>query len=124
RTAGARAVRIPVTHEVTLRYMREFGLELEPFRPAELDDTYYVRGRSYRASSKMAVDWPLDLTPEERRAGLSGLQERYINSVVRSLGDSGLNGQLPPGIARYDGMTWRESLMRTELSRDAIHLMT
>jgi monoamine oxidase len=123
-TAEAGAGRIPDSHEFTLHYVREFGLELEPFRPIELDDTYYVRGRSYRSSGKMAVDWPLDLTSEERKAGLSGLQEQYINSVVRSLGSSGLNAQLPAGISRYDGMTFRESLIKTGLSSDAVHLLT
>lgn len=123
-TAEAGAGRIPDTHEFTLHYVREFGLELEPFRPAGLDDTYYVRGRSYRATSKEAVDWPLELTPKERKAGLSGLQERYIDRVVRSLGHSGLNAQLPPAISRYDGMTIGEFHMDQGLSRDAVRLLT
>ncbi|MGH9665748.1 MAG: flavin monoamine oxidase family protein, partial [Bryobacteraceae bacterium] len=42
-TAEAGAARIPDTHDFTLHYIREFGLELEPFRPTGLDDTYYVR---------------------------------------------------------------------------------
>lgn len=123
-TAEAGVARIPDTHGFTLHYAREFGLELEPFRPAELDDTYFIRGRSYRVTRKTAVEWPLDLTPEERKAGLSGLQERYIDSVVRSLGHSDLNAQLPPEISRYDGMTFRESLLKAGLSRDAVHLLT
>lgn len=123
-TAEAGAGRIPDTHEFTLHYVREFGLELEPFRPAELDDTYHIHGRSYRATPKAAVPWPLDLSPEEAKAGLSGLQERYINGVVRSLGRSGLNGQLPAAISRYDGITYREFLMDQGLSRDAVRLLT
>jgi monoamine oxidase len=123
-TAEAGAGRIPGTHEFTLHYVREFGLELEPFRPTELDDTYYVHGRSYRARGKTAVQWPLDLSPEEAKAGLSGLQDRYINTVVRSLGRSGLNAQLPPAISRYDGITFREFLLNTGLSRDAVRLLT
>jgi monoamine oxidase len=123
-TAEAGAGRIPDTHEFTLHYVREFGLELEPFRPTKLDDTYYVQGRSYRATGDAAVQWPLDLSQEEAKAGLSGLQERYINSVVGSLGQSGFNAQLPSAISRYDGMTFREFLMDTGLSRDAVHLLT
>lgn len=123
-TAEAGAARIPDNHEFTLHYVREFGLELEPFRPAELDDTYYVRGRSYRATSESAMEWPPDLTPEERKAGLTGLTERYINGVVRPFGHSGLNAQLPPAILRYDGITFREFLREQGLSRDAVHLLT
>jgi monoamine oxidase len=42
-TAEAGAARIPDTHEVTLHYVREFGLELEPFRRTGLDDAYSAR---------------------------------------------------------------------------------
>jgi monoamine oxidase len=70
------------------------------------------------------VEWPLDLTPEERKAGLEGLTEQYINGMVRSLGHSGLNAQLPPTIFRYDRMSSRELLRGKGLSRDAIHLLT
>ncbi len=122
--AEAGAARIPDTHEFTLHYVRQFGLALEPFRPAGLDDTYYVRGRSYRATSKTGIEWPLDLTPEERMAGLEGLTERYINSMVRPLGQSGLNAQLPPGIFRFDGMSFRQLLAEQGLSRDAVYLLT
>ena len=55
-TAEAGAARIPDTHEFTLHYVREFGLQLESFRASGLDDTYYVRGRSFRANAKTAVD--------------------------------------------------------------------
>jgi monoamine oxidase len=123
-TAEAGAARIPDTHEFTLHYVREFGLELEPFRPAELDDTYHIHGRSYRVTPKAAVPWPLDFSPEEAKAGLSGLQERCISSVVRSLGRSGLNAQLPAALSGYDGITYREFLRDQGLSRDAIHLLT
>ncbi len=123
-TAEAGAARIPDTHEFTLHYIREFGLELEPFRPVEMDDTYHIQGRSYRATAKTAVRWPLNLSPEEAAAGLSGLQERYVDSVVRSLGRSGLNGQIPAALSRYDGITYREFLGNRGLSRDAVHLLT
>jgi monoamine oxidase len=123
-TAEAGAARIPDTHEFTLHYIRKFGLELELFRPANLDDTYYVRGRAYRSTSETSVEWPLALTPDERRAGLAALTERYIDAVVRSLGQSGLNGQLPVSLSPYDAMTFRDFLLGRGLSQDAVHLLT
>ena len=123
-TAEAGAARIPDTHEFTLHYIRQFGLELESFRPTTLDDTYYLRGRSYRATRETAVQWPLDLSPAEAKAGLSGLQERYITNVVRSLGPSGVNAQLPRAILPYDRMTFPEFLLDEGLSRDAVRLLT
>lgn len=123
-TAEAGAARIPATHNFTLHYVRELGLELEPFRPANLDDTYYLRGRAYRSTSKTSVEWPLSLTPDERRAGLAALTERYIDAVVRSLGESGLSAQVPLSLSRYDAMTFRDLLLSRGLSRDAVHLLT
>src|SRR5882724_5872308 len=37
-TAEAGAARTPDSHEFTLHYIHEFGLELEPFRVPQLDD--------------------------------------------------------------------------------------
>ena len=122
-TAEAGAARIPDTHEFTLHYVREFGLELESFRASGLVDTYYLRGRSFRANAKTAVDWPLELTPEERKAGPTGLAEQYLDATVRALGHSGLNGQLPSGIMPYDEMTLRHFLRNRGLSRDAVQLL-
>jgi monoamine oxidase len=123
-TAEAGAARIPDTHDFTLHYIRKFGLELEPFRSANLDDTYYVRGRAYRLTSETSVEWPLALTPDERRADLAALTERYIDAVVHSLEQSGLNGQLPVSLSPYDAMTFRDFLLGRGLSKDAVHLLT
>src|SRR4051794_19259136 len=123
-TAEAGAARIPDTHAFTLHYVRKFGLKLEPFRPAKLDDTYYVGGRAYRATSGTSVEWPLALTPDERQAGLAALTEQHIDAVVRSLGQSGLNGQLPVSLSRYDAMTFHDFLLGTGLSQDAVRLLT
>jgi monoamine oxidase len=75
-TAEAGAARIPDSHSYTLRYVKEFGLELEPFREPGLDDTYFLRGRRYRINKKNNVDWPLDLSAAERAIGLEGLTEQ------------------------------------------------
>ena len=123
-TAEAGAARIPDTHEFTLHYIRRVWTRTRVFSPDKLDDTYYLRGRSYRATRETAVQWPLDLSPEEAKAGLSGLQERYITSVVRSLGRSGLNGQLPRGDSSLRRNDVREFLLDKGLSRDAVHLLT
>jgi monoamine oxidase len=70
------------------------------------------------------VEWPLALTAEERKAGVAGLTERYIDGVARSLGQSRPNAQLQRAIFRYDGLTLREFLLAEGLSRDAVHLLT
>jgi monoamine oxidase len=122
-TAEAGAARIPATHEFTLHYVREFGLTLEPFRPTGLGDTYYFRSRRFRTNANAVVDWPLDLTPQERKAGPTGLAEQYIEGSLRALGPSGSNTQLPSGLLPYDGITFRRFLADKGFSQDAIALL-
>ena len=43
--AEAGAARIPDNHELTLRYVKEFNLELEPFYPRRLNAVRFDRGR-------------------------------------------------------------------------------
>src|SRR5205823_8285024 len=43
--AEAGAGRIPSTHAITLRYVKEFGLTLDPFWPSKLADVYYFKGK-------------------------------------------------------------------------------
>src|SRR4051794_28545733 len=78
-TAETGATRIPDTHELTLAYVREFGLALEPFHSAPaLADVVHLRGQSYAVRDGKEPEWPLDLRPEERRLVQSGLAERYL----------------------------------------------
>jgi monoamine oxidase len=123
-TAEAGAGRIPDSHEFTLHYVKLFGLELEPFRPGALEDVYYLQGRRFGVKRSSAVEWPLDLTPAERTAGLTALGERHVNAIVRSFGRSGLNGHVPPGLLAYDEISFKDFLLRQGLSRDAARLLT
>src|SRR5258708_1898440 len=78
-SAETRATRIPDTHWMTLAYVREFGLTLEPFKSGDLADVVHLRGRNYVAGHGPESKWPLQLSPEERRLGRSGMAEHYLN---------------------------------------------
>jgi hypothetical protein len=77
-SAEAGATRIPDTHWMTLAYVREFGLTLEPFKSGDLADVVHLRGRNYVAGHGPEPEWPLQLNPEERRLGRRGMAERYM----------------------------------------------
>src|SRR5215469_4076860 len=56
------ATRIPDNHEFTMRYVKLFRLELEPFQPKGFDSITYMSGKRMKVQQGKELDWPLDLT--------------------------------------------------------------
>src|SRR5258707_15434993 len=123
-SAEAGATRIPDTHWMTLAYVREFGLTLEPFKSGDLADVVHLRGRNYVAGHGPESKWPLQLSPEERRLGRSGMAEHYLNWPLKLAKGSEDSLSVPGPILEQDHYTLREFLEKQGLSRDAIELMT
>ena len=46
--AEAGAMRIPITHELTMHYIHRFGLELYPFTSPNPQAYYHLHGRKFR----------------------------------------------------------------------------
>jgi monoamine oxidase len=110
--ADAGATRIPDHHHFTLKYAELFGLTLDPFQPTDLPSVYYVRGQRIKVKPGQKVDWPYDLTPEERTLGLNGIRGKYIWSMLSEIGDvTDPNWPSPELIKKYDQMNrsdfWR-----------------
>ena len=74
--AEAGAARIPNHHHFTLKYAELFGLTLDPFAPPDVPSVYHVRGQRIRVTPGQKVDWPYDLTAEERALGVNGMREK------------------------------------------------
>jgi monoamine oxidase len=124
-TAETGATRIPDTHELTLAYVREFGLALEPFSPGStLADVVHLRGQSYAVRDGKEPEWPLDLHPEERRLGRAGLAERYLFPPLQLAKGNETRPEVPEAIRTMDRFTLREYLMRQGLSPAAVQLLT
>ncbi len=124
--ADAGAARIPDFHEWTLSYVKHFNLTLEPFYPSEGSSVYFIRGRRYkcRVGESLALsDLPLELTPEERKLGLAGLDEKYVVPALKRLGDPSAAEWPPESLKEYDRMTWLEFLRRQGASPGAIALL-
>jgi monoamine oxidase len=125
--AEAGAGRIPETHALTLHYVRLFGLSLEPFWPTRGKQVAYLRGKRIpygRLSDLSMADLPLELTPEERRLGLEGVDETYVGGPLRQLGDLEAPDWPPPSLAGLDAMTFAEYLRGRGASDAAIEYLT
>lgn len=71
------------------------------------------------------MDWPYELTPEERTLGLAGMRQKYIGSVLGELGD--VTDPSWPSlelIKKYDQMNRSDFWRSWGASPEAIALMT
>ncbi len=124
--AEAGAGRIPNTHKITREWVNYFGLELEPFYPTELSEVTLLKGKRVVTPMGKPIDMtqvPLELTPEERRIGLSSFDEHYYGATMRQIGDA-IRDDWPPGIARLADISMADYLRQQGASADAIHYMT
>ena len=123
--AEAGAGRIPNTHKVTLEWVNYFGLQLEPFFPKDGADVALLKGKRVKMPVGKPVDMsqvPLNLTPEERRIGLTNFDEHYYGGTMRQIGD-GIRNDWPPEIARLADISMADFLRQKGASADAISYM-
>jgi monoamine oxidase len=123
-TAETGGTRIPDTHHMTLDYVREFGLPLEPFKGGDFADVTHLRGKNYVGGHGPEPNWPLQLTAEERRLGVAGMAKRYFDDPLLLAKGSEGSVNVPAAILQQDQSTLQEYLEKQRLSRDAIELLT
>jgi monoamine oxidase len=124
--AEAGASRIPDNHDLTLHYVRHFGLTLVPFLPKKLARIFLLKGKRIAARSRPELDLsqvPLDLTPEERRLGISGLEEKYLGAAMRAMGDPSAPNWPNAAAKAYDHISKAEFLKEQGASHGAIELL-
>ena len=124
--AEAGAARIPDNHDLTLHYVKHFGLTLVPFFPNKLAMVFLIGGKRIRGRSWTDLDLsqiPLNLTAEERRLGMSGLLRKYLGDALNDIGDPRAP-DWPSGSAQtYDSTTMAEFLKERGASHGAIELL-
>ncbi len=105
--------------------MKHFGLELEPFYPKDHAQIALLKGKRVTLSADKPVDMsqvPLDLTPDERRVGLSSLDEYYYGEMMRKIGGA-VREVWPSEVAPLADITMSEFLQRRGASEDAIRYL-
>jgi hypothetical protein len=64
--------------------VKHIGLELEPFRPTELSEVAFLKGKRDKPGDMCQI--PLDLTTEERRKGSTISKSTIFGELMRKLG--------------------------------------
>ncbi len=112
--AEAGAARIPDNHDLTLQYVRQFGLTLDPFYPSELARVVYHHERRFTVNPgddfDLLAHFPLDLTLEEGELGFDGLWQKYLRPAIEEMGDRHSPDWPPQSGKKYDQMTVDELL--------------
>ncbi len=121
--AEAGAGRIPNTHALTREWVRMFGLQLDEFYPTTLADLEYQRGKRLRVPRDGGLDMaavPLNLTPEERKLGFSGMKEKYYMPLLRKVWSVPPDEWPSAEVLPYGEMRLDEYLRRQGASPDAV----
>lgn len=121
--AEAGAMNVYDTHDWTLKYVKLFGLTLDAAAPSALASVVYLRGRRLVSKQGQALDYPLDLTAEEKKLGRRGMWEKYVLSVARDVGDYDAPGWPSAALLKYDRMTFTGYLRAQGASADAAELL-
>jgi monoamine oxidase len=123
--AEAGATKVPDHHHFTVEYAERFGLTLDPFEPPDLPSVYYVRAKRIQVTPGQKVEWPYELTAEERELGVRGMRQKYIWSMLGDLGDVTAPSWPPPEtLEKYDRMNRSDFWRSRGASADAITLMS
>ena len=125
-SAEAGAGRIPQAHNATMEWVKYFGLELEPFYPTTLAQVALIKGKRVILPAGKPVDMslvPLNLTPEERKAGLLELGNLYYGELAKAAIGNHIREDWPPEVAHLGDISMGDFLRQRGASEDAIHYM-
>jgi monoamine oxidase len=122
--ADAGAMFIPENHDIPLRYVKLFNLPLKPFFPQGLARVYYLAGTRFTVPEGEDAEWPLDLTPAERKLGLNGMRNEYVTSMLDEIGDPTAPGWPPEAVKKYDRISFGAFLRQRGASPAAVALLS
>ncbi len=121
-SAEAGAMAFSDSYHHLLRYAKLLNLPYAPFVPTDLPSVYHLHGARIVAKRGDPVDWPYELTPDEKLLGYTGLFQKYILSLLKDFGDSMDPTSNPEPLKIYDRMTLSEWMKNCGASADAIEL--
>ncbi len=107
------------------RYVQVFGLPLAtptpPPKPLRIVE--YLNGQRVEIRPGQPIEWPIELTPEEKSAGLPGLFQKYLLPFGPEIGDPADPAWRLDPFRHYDQVTMEELLESRGLSAGAIRLL-
>jgi monoamine oxidase len=125
-SAEAGAMVFSDSYRHLLRYVKIFHVPYKSLATASSQSgsaLYYLRGKLLRARADGSVDWPYDLTAEERKLGQNGILHKYLLSALDGTGDPTKSYSLPDWVRPYDHETLFELVAKRGASQGAQELI-
>lgn len=127
-SAEAGAMAFSDSYRHLLRYVQLFqiphqSLATAAIRSASASALYHLRGQLLRARADGSVNWPFDLTVEERALGQTGILRKYILSVLDGASDPTQSYILPDWVRPHDRKTLLDLAAERGASRGARELI-
>jgi len=121
--AEAGAMNVFDNHDWTMKYIKLFDLTLDPLVPSNLVSLLYLRGHRIEVKRGQSIEWPLDLTPDEKKLGRGRMWEKYVGPALKEMGNTTAPDWPPESLKKYDQMTFFEFLRGRGASPDAATLL-
>jgi len=122
--AEAGATNVFDNHEWTMKYAKLLDVTLDPMGSTGGGASiYHIRGKRIVIKRGSPVEWPLELSPEEKGLGRGALWAKYVEPALKELGDLEAADWPPAPLKRYDGMSFAEFLRRQGASPGAVEIL-
>lgn len=116
---------LPDIHELTLGYVRAFGLPLAPVPSEALSTLYYFGKKAYLENEQNQDPYPRSwrLSPAEDQHDLDWIQDDYFRRSFGAIGDPNRSGWAEsPAARKFDALSYEEYLRTQGASRTAIDI--
>jgi monoamine oxidase len=121
--AEAGAMQVFDNHEWTMKYVKQFGLELDLIKSPNLTSIVYLQGKRIELVPGKSVEWPIALSAEERKLSQRQLWKKYVVPVLPEVKAALRLDEIADSIRQYDQITFSEFLRRRGASPAAIALI-
>jgi monoamine oxidase len=121
-------MRIPLRHEITRHYVKEFGLPLRPFVQSNPQAYYYLRGQRLRIADVKNINRLYALTEGERTKTPDDLWNEVVIRRLEALSDAeradlSSDGLDTAAIRAFDQQSLQQLCEASGLSQEAIEML-
>ena len=120
--ADAGAMQVYDSHTRAQRYIKQFGLELDPIGTTAPITVMQLMGRRIDTRPGEPIQYPFALSDEER-ADKRSLYARYVVPHLKAIYEADANGRLLEQFGKYDGMTFAEFTRSQGASAAAVRIL-
>lgn len=121
--ADAGAMQVYDSHARAQKYIKQFGLELDPLRPSAPGSLVHFGGKRIEVRPNERIEWPFALNADEKPLNSGGLYAKYVTPHLKAIHDADAANQLLAAFGKFDAMTFTAFLKSQGASAGAIRIV-